>query len=77
MKEVARKHKIGKKERISLENEYVELVKKIDILNTKDEEGFLPFYYDEGVEGKILVYRKQWIEEALNRGFYHIIKNIE
>jgi len=67
---MARKHKIGKRERAALEIELKELTNKIDVLCIADEDGFEPFYDDVESNSK-LVDRKFEIEGILGRGFYH------
>lgn len=76
MKEVARKHKIGKRERIRLENELKALREELKALTTKNSEGFEPFY-DDLEANTAKVRRSNWLEEVLNRGFYHIVKRID
>ena len=69
----ARKHKIGKRERVRLENELKEVKQKIETLLTKDSDGFKSFY-DDVENSKKLVERQFLLEEWLQRGSYHIVK---
>jgi len=64
------KHKIGKKERIKLEAELVEVTKKLEELNKIDSEGFKPFY-DDVENNKKIVDHRLYLEEIINKGFYY------
>ena len=70
-----RKHKIGKRERTSLEAELSNLLIELAKLNGRDDEGFQLFYYDVENNAK-KVQRKLLLEEILGRGFYHKEKKV-
>jgi len=74
-KTYARTHKIGKRERIKLESELIEVKHKLNLLDRYDDEGFQFFYHDPEKNEKI-VQRKFWLEEVLTRGTYVIVKEI-
>lgn len=64
------KHKIGKRERATLEKELEDLTAELKRLDEKDEDGFILFYYDAEGNGK-KVEQLEWIHGVLKKGFYY------
>lgn len=63
------KHWIGKREAEKLMIELATIEHKLETLEEK-EDGFKKFY-DDVEANKKLVHRKLWIEEVVQRGYYH------
>jgi len=63
------KHWIGKREAERLNIELASIDSKLEALNEKVN-GFKKFY-DDVEENRKLVHRKLWIEEVIQRGYYH------